>query len=103
VKPRTRRFKERAFSLGKPGGAEATKMRKLAHAHATPPKPPRNESGRFSVTSYRTMRRRPAPVAVRTAIPVLRDAAREQQAGHIGAADQEDEPHGSLQSEERLL
>ena len=54
--------------------------------------PPMVDSTRLSVSSWRMMRRRPAPSAERTASSRVRTrGARQQQVGDVGAADQQHE------------
>src|SRR5207253_2557117 len=57
-------------------GAAATNSFVPPHERNTPTIPPSTERGKVSVTSWRMIRPRPAPRAVRTATSVLRDAAR---------------------------
>ncbi len=57
-----------------------------------PSAPPISDSTRLSVSSWRMMRRRPAPSAERTASSRVRTrGARQQQVGDVGAADQQHE------------
>ena len=61
-----------------------------------------SRAGPVSTRSWRTRSRRRAPSAARRASSGRRPGdAREQQVGEIGAGDQEHEPHGGLQHEER--
>ena len=50
---------------------------KLPNASKTPNAPPHNESSRLSVSSWRAMRTRFAPIAMRTAISFCRASARD--------------------------
>ena len=76
VNASTGRSSESSLNLGKLGGAAAMNNRNPPQARRIPNRPPINERGRLSVTSWRTILQRPAPMAVRTAISVRRDAAR---------------------------
>ncbi len=61
----------------------------------TPATPPARESTRLSVRSWRTIRRRAAPMATRIATSRPRaDSPGQQERGHVGASDQEDEGDG---------
>src|SRR5262245_49405153 len=62
-------------------------------ANVTPTAPPKSAISALSVSNCRINRPRPAPSAARTAISFRRPAAREQQAGDVGAGDEQDQTH----------
>src|SRR5713226_1978155 len=76
VKSRTRRSKVISCTRGNCCGLAATSRRTSPHARVSPSVPPTSESSMLSVRSWRTMRRRPAPSAVRMAISRRRATAR---------------------------
>jgi hypothetical protein len=76
VKASARLSTAKLMASTRPPGMKAAKVRRTAQARKTPRAPPSPESRALSASSWDTSRRRPAPIATRTAISFWRDAAR---------------------------
>ena len=101
VKKRTSGSMRVSPSRGISEGASATSGPIAQAASAIPRAPPRTDSSRLSVRSWRTIR--PVPLRARggSELPLPGRGPREQQVRDVGAGDQEHEPHRPEEDPER--